>query len=328
MKKFLFRLLLFIVPLVILAASAEIYVRTAHSTFSLKAKNFNTLNQIDILILGSSHSQAGFNPKFMPLKTANVAYGSQDLKLDLALLKKSISLNKKPKLVLLEMSYFRLLRENPKNYWRTGLYEAFYDLDLSEGFSLSKYVLISSNLKFFKDYIIETILFRNSSKKLNRWGFIENNYDGIFSKIKYDSILIKNTASNRLKDEWKAGNAQTIGLNKMYLEEISRICKEESIDLMLVTPPVYSTFSKLFNKSNILLRSQEIQKLKNLNQEIKWFDFEKSKKFKAIHFNNDDHLNSAGAELFTKMIYDSVKSKLPAFSKISYSSEKFSNSLQ
>jgi len=309
MRKFIFGLLLCSLPVLLAITSIELYIRMAPNAFGLKAKSFKTQSTLDILILGSSHAQSAINPRMLSCPSANIGYGSQDLNLDWHLLEKAIVAGKKPKIVLLELSYHRLLHKNSQPYWRNGLYEYFYDLNLSPGVSFGKYVLVSSNLKFFKNFIIESLYRRRDHTNFNQWGFNENDFEGAFQNLSYDSSRIVKTAKKRLMiNDWGAGNPETQDLNIKHIERIVSLCKENNIALYLFAPPVYKTYSDFFKPENIGLRANLIQSLQRQYPFVKWVNFENSTAFHAVHFKNDDHLNADGANMFTQILADSLSS--------------------
>ena len=309
MKGFLLKTSVFLLPIVLGVFIVEIYIRFSSSAFSLKAKYFNETATQTIIILGSSHAQSDVNPRLFSCPAANLAYGSQDLKLDQLLFEKTVFLNKKPMVLLLEFSYHRLLRENPDPYWRNGLYENFYGLDLTKGISLAKFILVSSNLKFFNNFIVESISRKRSDSRFNQWGFNENDFQGVFKAFNYDTARIVKSSQNRLSiDEWDNIDQSVVERNISHLERISALCAANHIHLVLFAPPVFSTYRTFFKQQNIQLRNVVIKKLQSKNRSVNWMNFENDPSFTTDLFKNDDHLNSKGAQLFTGMLNDSINS--------------------
>jgi hypothetical protein len=303
MTKFIFTIVLFFLPLIIVVTAIEVFIRTNANTFNLKAKHLSECKDLKILILGSSHNQNALNPEFLGDDVANAAYGSQDLHIDFLITEKAFLENKKPDVIVAEIAYHTLLRENPKNYWRAGLYECFYDIDFNNGNKLGKYILTSSNLKFFQQYMLEKLLKPGSSDVVNKFGFIENDFKGIFMNRNYDSAKIFIDASKRLNSRVsQLANIDVIKRNLSYLKKIDSLCQQNNTKLILVTPPVYGSHLQLHNARYVKLRDNAVDELKSKNPLLIWYNYESSNSFKVTDFKNDDHLNSNGAKKFTSII--------------------------
>jgi hypothetical protein len=318
MNFFLKKGLLLFLPIFSMLVLSEAYIQTKKNTFNQKAHFLFSNVDIEGVVLGSSHAQAGINPRLLGPKVANLAYGNQDIKLDLELLKKSITQCTNIKFLVFELAYHRLTKVNPDKYWRNALYQKYYKLEGLNGTSiLSNYFLSSSNLKFFKSYLLENLASKESHVVLNQFGFLENDVSGIFSDLLYDELKIERTAPKRIKlAEWSSIKKENLIQNTQYLEEIIAICSKNKIQLFLIAPPVYKTFRNEMLDEKIKLRAQFISNIKKSNPEIKWMNFEDSEYFTVRHFKNDDHLNYKGAEVFTKLLNDSLRvSRLTALNK-------------
>jgi len=306
MTLFLKRACLFSLPIIVTAVCLEVYIKSSESAYLLKSSYFKG-QEYEGIVLGSSHNQNAINPEYFSMKTCNVAMGSQDLKTDLLLLKKSIEHNPNLKYVILEMSYHRF-RENPKNYWRNSINEYFYDINVSKEVNFSKYFLLSSNLKFFRNFFGQILSSRKHVYNYNQFGFDKNDFDGIFKQMNYDEKKIIQTAKKRLRSNNRSGPDSLVILRAVsYLKKINEICIKNNIRLVLVAPPVYKTYSNEFREFNLNRRSKIIDLLYKVNPNLLWLNFEKSNSFNINHFKNDDHLNANGARLFTTMLNDSLK---------------------
>jgi hypothetical protein len=289
-------------PVMAIVVVFELMIREGKNSLSLKGEKFRATSSVDILVLGSSHHQNAVNPKFLSGSALNVAYGSQDYKLDYTILKEAFDSGKNPKIVVVEAAYHSLLRENPKDYWRNGLYEYFYDIDLNGNF-LSKQLLISSNLKFFKQYLLQRLLDKKDAETINQWGFDENDFDGFFKVNNYDSLKILSDARQRLKNRVaQSHDSLVVARNTKYLDAIAALCETNNVKLVVATPPVYASQRSLFTRENLELRQSIIELLTKKYKDVTWLTFENSGAFSAKDFINDDHLNSAGAEKFTKLL--------------------------
>ena len=103
MKKLLFNILYFSLPIVFPILVIEIYLRNTKNAFITKAEYLNLHSDIELLILGSSHNQNNINPRYLNIKASNLAYGMQDLQLDSALLINKIKTLKNLKFIIIEL---------------------------------------------------------------------------------------------------------------------------------------------------------------------------------------------------------------------------------
>ena len=82
MKVFSLKLIIFFIPIVVLAVGLEIYFRNVENAFKIKADfQQQNIDKIETLVLGTSHSQNGINPKYFDNLTSNLSFGSQDIQL-------------------------------------------------------------------------------------------------------------------------------------------------------------------------------------------------------------------------------------------------------
>ncbi len=309
MRSFLIKSVLFFVPLLAIVVVFELMIRQGKNSLNLKGAKFKSARAIDVMVLGSSHHQNAVNPKFLKGNTVNVAYGSQDYKLDYTILKNAFDSGKNPKVIVVEAAYHSLLRENPKDYWRNGLYEYFYDIDLNGNF-LSKHLLISSNLKFFKQYLLQRLLKGEQSESLNEWGFDEKLYEGFFMSAGYDSSRISHDARIRLIGRVAQGaDEKVVARNSEYLSKIIDLCIKKDAQIIIATPPIYLTQKRLNTVDNLHLRDDFIKKIQAKHPVVRWVNLESSSFFSVDDYINDDHLNPTGALKYTKIIDDAINFK-------------------
>ena len=91
-------------------------------------------NKIETLILGSSQTFCGIDPKYFTSKTYNVAYLAQTLDLDFLIVNKYKDNFRSLKTIVLPISYFSLFSNLRFTIvsWRLKKYEIYSDLSLYE----------------------------------------------------------------------------------------------------------------------------------------------------------------------------------------------------
>ena len=131
MKKFIKKTILISLPIIFIGMFIKIFISYYPNTFNTKANYLNSnLENIEILFLGSSHTQNGVNPKFIDISSANIAYGSQDYQLNSAIYFKYISRLKKLKKLIIELDYHSLEQKNNADYFRLPWYYKYHDINL------------------------------------------------------------------------------------------------------------------------------------------------------------------------------------------------------
>jgi hypothetical protein len=302
MKKFLVRLSIFLMPGTVLTLffifSLEFYM-TRSAAFSLK-KNFleDNLGTIEVLVLGSSHSQNSVNPAFLKNKTSNLAFGSQPISIDYYLLDKYIDQMPKLKIVFIDVSPHRFYKDLNPSDWNGHIYSNLYDIKYNvEQYSVKNHSFFFSHPSFFTKSFL-TILNPYSYKyKYNEYGFVVNDFNSRFSQLNYNIEQI-DTSYIMPFDFQEIEYKKT---NEHYLKMIIKRCKINDIKLIFINTPVYKTFS---NKMPVEA-TQYVDSLMNQYNNVygtKYYDFSEDKKYQIYDFKNDNHLNSDGAKKFTTEI--------------------------
>ncbi|MCX5905401.1 MAG: hypothetical protein NTV89_18460 [Proteobacteria bacterium] len=86
-----------------------------------------------------------------------------------------------------------------------------------------------------------------------------------------------------------------------YIEKIAQLCKEKGVNLILISTPVHHSLTERFPSYYLQLGYQTMQKLKEINPQIKYYDFS-TYTLSDDCFLDEAHLNSKGNNLFSKEI--------------------------
>ena len=298
MKKFVFRLLLIAIPLAIFFISMEYYCRT-QTNFGIKKKYLDSnSDQIELLILGSSHNQNAINPEFLNGKACNLAFGGQPISIDYYLLEKYI--DKMPKLstVVLEFSPHRFYNDLVPSEWNGHIYSVLYNIKhKTEPISLKNYSLVFSDYTFFSSIFYDYCNPYAFKYKTNQYGFVTNDFNDRFEKLKYDTALINKTYTMQHSFYSRANFI----LNKEFYIKAIRKCQEKGVKVIFITPPFYKTYTEKIP----INAKHEVDSLAAdfvAKYGVKYFDYSSDNRINIYDFKNDNHLNSTGAEKFTKLI--------------------------
>lgn len=301
MRKFLIKFCLFILPIIFFFGGIEWYVRNLPNAFITKSKYLKeNLNSIQTLVLGTSHSQNGINPKYFSKKTANISYGSQDINTDVALLFHYAP--KMPNLttVIFEYDYHRMDIDNPPEFYRFPWYYIFYNIEVKPLSLKQKFSLYFSNPTFFNHIILDR--FENKpEQKVNKYGFVEKNYTNEFLQMDYDEQKINQLAKVRLANRHKEYSNPIFQKNKKNINILVAYCKQNNIQLVFVSSPLYSSYihEEISQKAK---RNQRFIDTLKKNFHINYLDLSKSKRFTVKDFSNEDHLNAEGAKKYSKIL--------------------------
>lgn len=284
------------------------YIRNSKNAFSAKADYFNKNKQnIEVLVLGTSHNQNGVNPKFFSRNTSNLAYASQNIQLDSAVFFSNVKKMKNLKKVVFEMDYHRMDLDTDEKTYRLAWYYMYYGVEIYPVKWINKWSLYSSNMSFFNNVIWDDFTKKGNAKVINKYGFVEENYNNEFVKFNYDSTVINSKSKERLKNVHKEYSDTIFEKNKKRIESIIKYCKKNNIELYFFSSPLYPTYiQNKIPKKETRFRKY-IDYLVN-NYHINYYNFENTIRFKVTDFSNEDHLNAVGAEKYSK-IMDSIINK-------------------
>lgn len=301
MKLFLKKLFFFIAPIVLIIILIEYYCGH-NTTFVIKNKYIeNNKSTIEVLFLGSSHTQNAINPEFITKKASNLAFAGQTLENDYSLLEKYITQMPKLRTVFFEVSPHTFYSEFDSSNWNGYIYSNLYDIDYKvDPYSLKKHFYLLSNFKFFSSLYFDHTNPFSYKYTINKYGFITNDFNDRFLKLQYNATEINKTFIM----EHTFQNKELVVKNGDVLEKAIVLCKEKGVKIILVTAPLYSTYVNGIPKAAKTAVLERVNTLKN-KYGVTYFDYSSDRTFKVSDFKNDNHLNSNGARKFSLKI-DSV----------------------
>lgn len=307
MKIFIQKLILFLLPILLILLGIEFYIRNSPNSFITISDYFKKNKEnIEVLILGSSHNQCALNPKFFKMKTVNLSYGSQDIQIDSALFFHNVKQMKNLKKVIFELDYHSLDTQREEDYYRYPWYSLYYDIDIKPMNYLSKFSFYLSNPKLFNKIFLEKWTANYKPPIINKYGFEEGNFSDEFSEMKYDSIKIENSAKKRLEFRHKEILDNVFKKNSERILSIIKYCKQNNIEIYFFSTPLFKTY--IDNQVAIKkIRVNKFIETINSKYNIKYFNFENDNRFNLKDYSNDDHLNAKGAEKYSILIDSIIK---------------------
>ncbi len=273
MKKFLVLLLIFISPVIITLIATELLLRNIPNEYSIKKDYLDkNSNQIEILILGSSHTYRGVNPELISGNVYNAAMVSQSLDFDFEILNKYKGEWDSLKTIVLPISYFSLYSnlENSVESWRVKNYNIYFDFYeggewryLTETFSTP---FRTNIIRIFDYYILNIEKTETSSLG---WGSIAA------ERKPYKLIEKGREAAERHTKE----SDDLLASNLDELKNILSLAEQNNWNILFVTPPAFHTYRKHLNQNQLNTTIDTISNLSLLFENVKYYNLIDSPKF-------------------------------------------------
>lgn len=282
-------------PIILFAVSAEYIVRKIPNDYSYKNEylNINSEN-IEMLVLGSSHSFYGIAPAYFSKRAFNAAHVSQTLNYDYCIFNKYRNDLSNLKTVILPISYFTLFSqlENDVEYWRVKNYSIYYGcryhFDFKNNFEIAgekPRSVFKQALKYFQG---------TNNITVSELGF------GLgFSNVKQSDLL--STGKAAAKRHTKAD----FGILDTNLDILSKLIYESSLDgirVILFTPPARKSYISNLNKHQLSIMRSNIADTIRGKTNVEYYDFMDDSRFIDDDFQDADHLNGTGAKKLTQLL--------------------------
>lgn len=308
MRRFIIKTVVFLLPLLVITFTMEILLRTIPNDYSYKRKYLDKhSNEIETLILGSSHSFFGFNPSFFSSKTFNVAYVSQSLNFDYKILQKYQNEFHNLNTVILPISYFTLYStlEDGTESWRIKNYVIYYDMNIANSF-IDYSEVLSNNSKINLERLYTNYIQNNTNQNIScsklGWGTTYH------SERAKDLVETGKTAAKRhTRDDIHSVNNNTVFEdNILLLNSIIKWCEERHINVLLLTLPAFETYRQNINLEQYKTTVETANKIASQHKNCIYINLFDDNNFIAKDFYDADHLSEIGAEKLSKQINTKV----------------------
>lgn len=292
MKRFIVRLFYFLSPILIIVICCEFKLRTINSFYKQKIEGLNSKRgEIQILILGNSHTAYACNTKYFSVPSYNMAFGFQPLFYDEKILDKELPYLSRLKYVIIDVSYHGFYMQDA--FDRDFFYKYYYDIDppVKQSFSkkyLSQFLFVYDPITAFK------VMFSNNKTLYNGFGGL-------------DSTLISNFNDSSGKDKMERwadlakNSGDSFESNRAILEHILAELRNRSIMPVFVSTPL-SRFCNKYEDPEISERNHKlIDELVN-KYHVLYYDLQSTGLMKDEDFFDVDHLKTLGSIKFTKYL--------------------------
>lgn len=293
-NKFIKTSLIFLLPILLFLIGFELLLRRIPNDYTLKRNYMDEHSKnIEVLVLGSSHSYYGINPSYFSQHAFNAAYISQSLDLDLAILKRYENKWDNLKYIILPVDYFSLFTrlEDGVENWRLKNYKIYYGIQNESGLWDNLEIFngkFSLNVAKAKAFFFDKVILHSLSNE-NGFGQVTFNVDHKTLAASGRSAAKRHTTTlshNKYFDE----NLKTV-------EAILQFAEAHKAELILITSPAYKSYVAHLNPKQLLKTTHSISQL--AKNRARYYNFINDSTFTAQDFYDADHLNDKGAKKFT-----------------------------
>lgn len=296
MKGYLKHFFIFLLPIAIVFIGMEFLLRNIPNGYQFKSDSMQkNIQDIEVLILGNSHSFYGVNPEYLEVSAFNLSHVSQSLDIDLATLHAYLPEMNQLKKLVLRLSYdslFEVLSETDES-WRYKDYLLYTDVDLN--YKITHYsevlsVSLKENIKRLYNFYVKN----NDAINCNiyGWGNDANSNLSIDLLTTGPKVAKKHTAKTNF----------FLSQNLKSLNDIIKLCQQNSIEVILVTLPGYNSYTKNLNEYQLKTTIETGEKMDKVFENCTYLNVLNDQRFKAEHFFDADHLNEKGAKLFSEIL--------------------------
>ena len=307
-RKFILKVCIIIVlPCAVFFTVHEMMCRAIPNSYSLKNRFLSDSAQnIKVLILGSSHSYFGINPRYFDLYSFNAANVSQSFDYDKAILNKFWGKMPNLRYLIIPVSVFSPYTNLSGGIesWRERKYKAYYHiyrgiLDFSkndfeteigsrmcyEYYCLHQDFSHCSHLGFGEAYEV------NDNKDLEKSGVVA---------AKRHSVDIENS-----KDIYEE--------NVKHIEEIVDLARTNHVKVIFITTPAWQSYRFGVSKAQyegMIRFTDTFVRLDPAN--IVYLNMFSDSRFTEEDFFDADHMCGKGAEKLSKILNDTIPKIFPA----------------
>jgi hypothetical protein len=307
-KKFLLKLCLFLLPLLLCFAWVEYKLAHLPNTYSQKRTDFERqLSDIQILVLGPSHALHGIDPAYFSHKGYNLANASQTIYYDKEITLRYLDRLPALRLVIIPVSYNSLYTQlaDSKESFRGWFYARYWGieapdmpkLDFRRYSNIARYTPQTAFEFAAKGFKVDLL------EGLAPNGYLRYDTAGCLKNISFGAGAKRVELYRRMMKE------EHLQENVAYLTQLVTTLRERNIQVCFVTAPVFKTFAKYCEPS---VFENNLATLKDicLQHGCGYKNYFTDKRFTLPDFYDNDHLNFIGAAKFSAILDSEIVSRV------------------
>lgn len=255
MKRFLRKIVLFILPIMVVAIGLEWIAESIPNSYTYK-RDYLEQNgaTVQTLILGSSNAYDGINPSVLP-HAFNLANSSQTLEDDYRLLERYMDEMDSLRTVIVGLGYHSLGAETEDN--RRTYYTIY--MNLYPRWPISKYSFEVFNLELLTKKIIKYTVSRDVTRCDSLGQRVGHTAAAVKEQKKFWNKDVLSLVEN---DKLEIGNCRlAIEENTQYLKEIVDLCNAHNIRPVIVLMPVMGEYKRKLPREQVALMDEVLLSL-------------------------------------------------------------------
>ena len=301
MRRFFTRFIILLFPFLVIFLMIEYKASKLPNSYAQKKQSLREQAQaVNVLVLGSSHAFDDIDPNLFTCKGYNLSNQSQSLFYDTRLCMKYLGQLPHLRCVIITISYFSLfyeLKDIPEG-WRGYFYYRYFGLRYpSLDFTDPK--IFSYTALYTRDFI-SAMMFSKLNNR-DEFGDIQSNGWKKVPAPADSTAISDSTGREHALFHNSLIRMKNLMANVGYLRELLAELHKRNIPVCFVTTPVYQTYSKYLSPF-IIQANRTI--IGGLCREFSagYFDYLNDPRFLKSDFSDNDHLNIAGAEKFSRIL--------------------------
>jgi len=320
MRKFVYRICLFLLPLVAITLILDFFVRNQDSLYKAKYEGaLHDRDRIEIIILGNSHAHAGVDPEGFDLYAYNLANVAQSLYFDKRITLSLLPHIKKLKYVFISVDYHSLYLSSQGvrdiwSYYGHGVrYPAYKNTqyflaDLSP--TLFGYTP-RAVLAFLKKKIVHKVRYGRDVIYFDAGTGTNVAAPVVKGFISFEGHQSSAFTAEHYKKRIQAFN-EGITNSKEHeeiladLEDFIETLLKANVTPILLSVPTYYEYNRYLDRSVLRNNQKAIDRLCK-KYHLRYLDLMDSDMFEKEDFYNGDHLNKKGARKLAGILNNFIR---------------------
>jgi hypothetical protein len=302
MVKLTLKIMLLITPFILLFLIGEYYAREMDNSYEKKIRLMKKYSDINVLVLGNSHTYFGITQStYSGIKCFNFANAAQTIYYDEKIIDKFLINFPHVRVVIIPVSYVTLEEnalEDSQGSWRCFFYERYYGIPPQS----NKHTYDSRKFSLFmlygKNKVLDFIINQKDDS-------IQNLTDSGWYKMDGREKISNKSGIARVKMHESNMHIKNIDNNLRNLELIVSKLLARNTTPIIITTPVTRAYYNNINTNSWSRSKQNVTSLCH-KYNIRYYHYFNDARFSNDDFVDPDHLNSYGADKFTKILFADI----------------------